>query len=58
MGGSRSNAKPRPSYEDGNLRDETIGERQDATYNAAKLKRLIKKAATAAKSIDSATALA
>lgn len=48
MGGTpRSNDKPRPSYEDGRLRDETLAERQDATYSSAQLLELIKKAAKA-----------
>ena len=46
MGGSpRGKDKPRPSYEDGKLRDKTIAAQQDAAYRAADLERLIKKAA-------------
>jgi hypothetical protein len=51
MGGTpRGKDKARPSYEDGELRDETIRERQDATYSRPALKRLIRKASAAAKS--------
>ena len=48
MGGSpRSNAKPRPSYEDGELRDPKIAELADLDGAAAALRGLISKAVNA-----------
>ncbi len=44
MGGSKSK-RPRPSYEDGKLRDPSIEKMRDKTYRREDLARLIKKAA-------------
>lgn len=45
MGGSRKNTdKPRPSYEDGQLRDPEIAKKQDADYDEGKLTAFIKTA--------------
>ena len=50
MGGSpRSNAKPRPSYEDGHLRDETIAAKMDHDRAESDLLALIKRATQVAK---------
>lgn len=50
MGGTpRGKDKPRPSYEEGRLRDETIVDCEDATYNRERLLGLIKKAVTPAR---------
>ncbi len=43
MGGNKSK-RPRPSYEDGELRDKTIKGKQDPKYQAGTLMRLIKRA--------------
>lgn len=42
--GGKSNKRPRPSYEEGKLRDPSIEKMQDAKYRRGKLARLIKKA--------------
>ena len=48
MGGTpRGNAKPRPSYEDGELRDPKIAELADLDGAAAALRGLISKAVNA-----------
>lgn len=45
MGGSRKNVnKPRPSYEEGRLRDAEIERKQDPNYRESDLASLIKKA--------------
>jgi len=43
MGGNK-NKRPRPSYEDGKLRDPSIEKMQDKAYQRGGLTRLIKKA--------------
>lgn len=51
MGGSpRSNMKPRPSYEDGELRDPAID--QDESFGRGKLRELIAKATRASKQVE------
>jgi hypothetical protein len=48
MPGSKKSAKrPRPSYEDGELRDKTIEKMQDAEYKKGDLLTLIKRAVQA-----------
>jgi len=44
MGGQK-NKRPRPSYEDGKLRDPSIEKMQDPKYRGKDLVRMIKKAA-------------
>ncbi len=44
MGGNKSK-QPKPSYEEGELRDPSIKKMQDKTYQRGDLARLIKKAA-------------
>jgi len=49
VGGSpRGKDKPRPSYEDGALRDPKIAELQDADFDPAALDALIQRAVTKA----------
>ena len=43
MGGKPSK-RPRPSYEEGELRDKSIAEKQDPKYRAEDLRRLIGRA--------------
>lgn len=43
MGGSKSK-RPRPSYEDGELRDKELAKKIDPKYQAGDLLRLIKRA--------------
>jgi hypothetical protein len=43
----KSDKRPRPSYEDGRLRDPSIGVKQDADYKKGTLLALIKKAVRA-----------
>jgi len=40
----KSEKRPRPSYEDGELRDKSIEQKQDAEYKKGDLLALIKKA--------------
>lgn len=42
--GKRSEKRPRPSYEDGKLRDPSIEKMQDRPFKRGSLLRLIKKA--------------
>lgn len=42
--GKKSEKRPRPSYEDGELRDKSIEAKQDAEYKRGDLMALIKKA--------------
>ncbi len=44
MGGSKSK-RPRPSYEDGHLRDPEVAELQDSDFSKADLRKAIKRAA-------------
>ncbi len=44
MGGNKSK-RPKPSYEEGELRDPSIKKMQDKTYRREDLERLVKKAA-------------
>jgi hypothetical protein len=43
MGGNKNN-RPRPSYEDGKLRDPSIEKMQDREYQRRDLTRLVKRA--------------
>ncbi len=43
MGGNKSK-RPKPSYEEGELRDPSIKKMQDKAYRRGDLKRLVKKA--------------
>ena len=45
MGGNKSK-QPKPSYEEGELRDPSIKKMQDKAYQREELTRLIKKAAS------------
>jgi len=47
MGTKKSDKRPRPSYEDGELRDKDIEQKQDAEYKKGDLLALIKKAVQA-----------
>ena len=47
MGGNKkSNKRPRPSYEEGKLRDPAIEHMQDERFQPADLQKLIKRAVT------------
>ena len=46
MGGNK-NKRPRPSYEDGKLRDPSIKKMQDREYQRGDLARLVKRAVKA-----------
>jgi hypothetical protein len=49
MTGKQQSRRPRPSYEDGELRDKSIEQMQDAAYKKSDLHNLVKKAVQAAR---------